>query len=147
MWSSGLSALRSANAFSSERNATLRRRYWNWGNLKLLRSWWWFTKIPQPGSIVKYFLHVLRGQLLFYMGNNLHNFKWYSIHHVAYLNDPKDSFIPTGFQGLPALIWIEKPYEVNSTDVPSMVAMTHPLCSRRGEWTRSPISKTPSSSC
>jgi hypothetical protein len=69
------------------------------------------------------------------------------IHHVAYLNDAKDSFIPTGFQGLPALIWIEKPDEVNSTDVPSMVAMTHPLCSRRGERITNPISKTPSSSC
>jgi hypothetical protein len=49
------------------------------------------------------------------------------MHHIAYLNDAKDSLIPTGFQGLPALIWIEKPYEVNSTDIPSMVAMTHPL--------------------
>jgi hypothetical protein len=77
----------------------------------------------------------------------MHIFKWYIIHHAAYLNDAKDSFIPTGFQGLPALVWIEKPYEVNSTDVPSMVAMTHPLCSRRGETITNTISKTPSSSC
>ena len=51
----------------------------------------------------------------------------------AYLDNTKDSFIPASFQGLPALVWIQKPYKINSTDVPSMIPMTHPLYSRRGK--------------
>lgn len=47
--------------------------------------------------------------------------------HSLHLNNAKYCFTPASSKGLPIHVWIQKPYKINPTDVPTVITVANPL--------------------